>query len=301
MHWQIFVTGQRRMPKTKFPMSLIICKFRKKIFRAKERQVVQMEFRPCIDIHNGSVKQIVGGSLKDQNDEAVENYVSGQDAAFYARLYREYQIRNGHIILLNPVTSAHYRETKEQALAALRAYPGGLQAGGGITPENAGEFLDAGASHVIVTSYVFKDGQIHYDNLKKLVKKTGRQHLVLDLSVRRKDDRYLIVTDRWQKYTQVELTERVLDELSEYCDEFLVHAVDVEGKADGIETRLAALLGNWGRIPVTYAGGVHNFEDLRILKRLGRDRVHVTVGSALDLFGGTMKFEEVLRECRRET
>ena len=240
-----------------------------------------MEFRPCIDIHNGSVKQIVGGSLRDSNDEAAENFVSKQDAAFYARLYREYQIRNGHIILLNPVTSAHYEETKRQALAALRAYPGGLQAGGGVT------------------SYVFRDGQIHYDNLKNLVKKTGRQHLVLDLSVRRKDDRYLIVTDRWQKYTQVELTEQILDELSGYCDEFLVHAVDVEGKADGIEPQVAELLGNWGRMPVTYAGGVHSFEDLRDLKRLGRDRVHVTVGSALDLFGGGMKFEEVLQECRK--
>lgn len=177
-----------------------------------------MEFRPCIDIHNGSVKQIVGGSLKDLHDEAVENYVSEQDAVFYARLYKEYKIRNGHIIMLNPATSSHYAETKAQALAALRAYPGGLQAGGGITPDNAGEFLNAGASHVIVTSYVFKDGQIQYDHLQKLVKKTGRQHLVLDLSVRKKEDGYFIVTDRWQKYTQVELTERVLDELSEYCD-----------------------------------------------------------------------------------
>lgn len=256
-----------------------------------------MEFRPCIDIHNGSVKQIVGGSLRDLDDAAVENYVSGQDAAFYARLYREYRIRNGHIIMLNPAASAHYEETKRQALAALRAYPGGLQAGGGITPENAGEFLDAGASHVIVTSYVFRDGRIHYDRLREMVKKTGKQRLVLDLSVRRKEGRYLIVTDRWQKDTQVELTERTLEELSGYCDEFLIHAVDVEGKAEGIETRLAKLLGDWGGIPVTYAGGVHSFEDLRLLKRLGKDRVHVTVGSALDLFGGAMKFEEVLREC----
>lgn len=265
-----------------------------------ERQEQDMEFRPCIDIHNGSVKQIVGGSLQDGKDEAVENYVAKQDAAFFARLYREYGIRNGHIILLNPVTSVHYKETKEQALAALRAYPGGMQAGGGITPDNAGEFLDAGASHVIVTSYVFKDGRIQYDKLKNLVRKAGKKHLVLDLSVRRSQDRYLIVTDRWQKYTHVELTEQTLEELSEYCDEFLVHAVDVEGKAGGIERQVAKLLGDWGKIPVTYAGGVHNFEDLRSLKRLGRNRVHVTVGSALDLFGGTMAFEEVLRMCREE-
>ena len=258
-----------------------------------------MEFRPCIDIHNGSVKQIVGGSLRDLGDTAQENYVSGQDAAYYARLYREYGIKNGHIILLNPVTSPYYEETKKQALGALTAYPEGLQVGGGITPENAGEFLDAGASHVIVTSYVFKDGQIQYDRLKKLVKKVGSSRLVLDLSARKKEDRYLIVTDRWQKYTDVELTEQTLDELSAYCDEFLIHAVDVEGKADGIEEELAKLLGDWGKIPVTYAGGVHSFEDMHLLKELGRDRVHVTVGSALDLFGGSMKFEEVLRECRR--
>lgn len=260
-----------------------------------------MEFRPCIDIHNGSVKQIVGGSLKDKNDEAVENYVSKQDAAFYARLYREYQIRNGHIIILNSVESAYYEETKRQALDALLTYPGGLQVGGGMTSENAWEFLNAGASHVIVTSYVFRDGQIHYDHLHNLIKRIGRRHLVLDLSVRKREGRYFIVTDRWQKYTKVELTAQVLDELAQYCDEFLVHAVDVEGKANGIEKDLAALLGNWGKIPVTYAGGVHSFEDLRTLKQLGRDRVHVTVGSALDLFGGTMRFEEVLRECSMDS
>ena len=257
-----------------------------------------MEFRPCIDIHNGSVKQIVGGSLRDFGDKAQENFVSKQDAAFFARLYREYEIANGHIILLNPVTSPYYEKTKKQALSALSAYPGGLQVGGGITPGNAGEYLDAGASHVIVTSYVFKDGRIQYDRLDELVSKVGSGNLVLDLSVRKKDGRYLIVTDRWQNYTETELSKRTLDELARYCDEFLIHAVDVEGKADGIEEELALLLGDWGKMPVTYAGGVHSYEDLRLLKRLGKDRVHVTVGSALDLFGGSLKLEEVLRECR---
>ena len=257
-----------------------------------------MEFRPCIDIHNGSVKQIVGGSLRDFGDKAQENFVSKQDAAFYARLYREYEIANGHIILLNPVTSPYYEKTKKQALSALSAYPGGLQVGGGITPDNAGEYLDAGASHVIVTSYVFKDGRVQYDRLDELVSKVGSGNLVLDLSVRKKDGRYLIVTDRWQNYTETELSKRTLDELARYCDEFLIHAVDVEGKADGIEEELALLLGDWGKMPVTYAGGVHSYEDLRLLKRLGKDRVHVTVGSALDLFGGSLKLEEVLRECR---
>lgn len=254
-----------------------------------------MEFRPCIDIHNGSVKQIVGGSLKDQDNQARENFVAVQDAAFYARLYQEYQLKNGHIILLNPAFSTYYNATKKQALAALRAYPGGLQAGGGITPENACEFLDAGASHVIVTSYVFQGGQIQYGRLQELVQKVGAGHLVLDLSVRARDGRYYIVTDRWQNYTKVELTEQTMEDLSVFCDEFLVHAVDVEGQASGIEDPVVELLGNWGKIPITYAGGVHNFEDLEKLKRLGKNKVHVTIGSALDFFGGNMQFEEVLR------
>lgn len=259
-----------------------------------------MEFRPCIDIHNGSVKQIVGGSLRDYGDKAQENYVSAQDAAFYARMYQEYGIKGGHIILLNPASSPYYEKTKEQALAALKAYPGGMQAGGGITPENAGEYLNAGASHVIVTSYVFHDGRLEYERLENLVHEVGKKNLVLDLSARKKDGRYFIVTDRWQKYTRTELNKNTLDELSSYCDEFLVHAVDVEGKVDGIEEELASLLGGWGKIPVTYAGGVHSFDDLRLLKKLGKDKVHVTVGSALDLFGGSMEFEKVLHLCRAE-
>ncbi len=260
----------------------------------------KMEFRPCIDIHNGSVKQIVGSSLQDAGDHAQENYVAKQDAAFFAKLYQKYQIRNGHIILLNPVNSPYYEATREQALLALCAYPGGMQVGGGITPENAGQFLDAGASHVIVTSYVFKDGQIQYDHLRKLVEAVGKDKLVLDLSARMRENAYYIVTDRWQKFTDVCLDEATLEELSAYCDEFLVHAVDVEGKASGIEEPLAELLGSWGKIPVTYAGGVHNFEDLSILRKLGRGRVHVTIGSALDLFGGNMKLEEVLKAVAQE-
>lgn len=253
-----------------------------------------MKFRPCIDIHNGTVKQIVGGSLVDAQDAAKENFVATQDAAFFAALYRERSIKGGHVILLNPLSSPYYGETKRQALAALRAYPGGLQAGGGITPENAAEFLDAGASHVIVTSYVFQDGMIVKEKLCKLVKAVGKERLVLDLSVRLREGHYYIVTDRWQKYTSAELTERTLDALAASCDEFLIHAVDVEGKAGGIEEPVASLLGSWGKQPVTYAGGVHCFADLDRLRELGQGRVDVTIGSALDLFGGTMPFEEVL-------
>lgn len=253
-----------------------------------------MEFRPCIDIHNGKVKQIVGGSLLDEGNQAEENFVSDQDAAFFANLYKSHGLKGGHIILLNPASSEYYEATKAQAVQALAAYPGGFQIGGGIHADNAKEFLEAGASHVIVTSYVFKDGKIHYENLKKLKKAVGREHIVLDLSCRKRKEDYYIVTDRWQKFTKERVTEELLEELSEYAAEFLIHAVDVEGKAAGIEKPLAAMLGEWGKIPVTYAGGVGSFEDLADLKRLGKDRLNVTIGSALDLFGGTMEYRRVL-------
>ena len=256
-----------------------------------------MEFRPCIDIHNGRVKQIVGGSLKDKDNQAEENFVSQMDGAFYANMYKKAGIRGGHIILLNPVTSEYYEATRAQALLALHSYPGGLQIGGGITADNAAQFIEAGASHVIVTSYVFNNGRIDYNNLEKLVDAVGKSHLVLDLSCRKKDDSYYIVTDRWQKFTDEVITEELLDELSRYCDEFLIHAVDVEGKASGIEKELVSLLGDWGKIPLTYAGGVHSFEDLRLIKKLGHNRVNVTIGSALDLFGVSMKFEDVIAFC----
>lgn len=255
-----------------------------------------MRFRPCIDIHNGKVKQIVGGSLLDQGDYALDNFVSEKDGGYYAGLYRDAGLSGGHIILLNPAGSQYYEEDVRQACLALSAFPGGLQIGGGMTADNAEFFLEKGASHIIVTSYVFKDGQINYENLEKIAVVTGKDRLVLDLSCRKKDGAYYIVTDRWQKFTDVKLEEKVLSELSGYCDEFLVHAVDVEGKARGIEKEIAAMLGNWGKIPVTYAGGVGSLEDLRSLKELGKNRVDVTIGSALDLFGGTMCFEEVLKE-----
>lgn len=265
----------------------------------KERK---MEFRPCIDIHNGRVKQIVGSSLKDRNDMAEENFVSEKDAAYYAKLYRSRGLSGGHVILLNSGESDYYEASKRQALRALEAYPSGLQVGGGITAENAASFIEAGAAAVIVTSYVFRDGQICYENLDKLVSAVGKEHLVLDLSCRYREDAgeepgYYIVTDRWQKFTRERVTEELLEKLSAYCAEFLVHAVDVEGKANGIEEELVQLLGDWSRIPITYAGGIHSFEDLDKIAKQGHNRIHVTIGSALDLFGGAMPFEEVIRVC----
>ena len=254
-----------------------------------------MEFRPCIDIHNGQVKQIVGGSLTDQNDQVKENFVATKDADYYAKLYQQKGIKGGHIILLNPVTSEYYEATKKQALKALGAYPGGMQIGGGINDANAREYLEAGASHVIVTSFVFRDGRIHMENLKKLYDVVGKEHLVLDLSCRYRDGAYYIVTDRWQKYTDEKIDEKTLDMLMNYCDEFLIHAVDVEGKAQGIEGRLVEQLGKCNKLPITYAGGVHSYEDIDELKRLGNGKIHVTIGSALDIFGGKLDFDKVMK------
>lgn len=263
-----------------------------------------MEFRPCIDIHNGKVKQIVGGSLKDAGDEAKENFVADQDAAFFAKFYQKYGLKGGHIILLNGADSPYYEATRKQALLALSAYPLGLQVGGGITPENAKDYLDAGASHVIVTSYVFRDGVIRYDLLEALSRMVGKEHLVLDLSCKKAEDGFFVVTDRWQKLTKEKVTSELMDRLSGYCDEFLIHAVDVEGKSNGIEEELAQLLGEWcrkGQMPVTYAGGVRGMEDLKLLKELGGGRLNVTIGSALELFGGSIKWEDVLEFCKYPT
>ena len=258
-----------------------------------------MKFRPCIDIHNGKVKQIIGGSLKDLGDQAEENFISEKDAAFYAHCYQKDGLTGGHVILLNPKTSPYYEETKRQALLALSQARGTLQVGGGITEENAEEFLNAGASHVIVTSYVFRDGKISYENLEKLVKTVGKERLVLDLSCRKKDGVYYIVTDRWQKFTDVKLTGEVLKELSGSCDEFLIHAADVEGKSQGIEQEVVRLLGDFTDCPVTYAGGVGSYEDVKQLRTLGRGHVDVTVGSALDLFGGPLSYKKILELCEK--
>lgn len=256
-----------------------------------------MKFRPCIDIHNGKVKQIVGGSLKDKNNQAKENFVSEVDSTYYANLYKVNNIKGGHIILLNSKDSEYFEATKGEALKALMAYKGGLQIGGGVNCDNALEYIKAGASHVIVTSYVFKNGKINYDNLNKIFNAVGKEHLVLDLSCRKKDDKYYIVTDRWQKFTDVCIDENIFYELSKYCDEFLVHAVDVEGKASGIEEEVAKILGRLENIKVTYAGGISSFTDLDILKELGNGKVDFTIGSALDIFGGKMQFDSVVKYC----
>ncbi len=252
-----------------------------------------MKFRPCIDIHNGKVKQIVGGSLNDKGDQAVTNFASELDAAYYARMYQKDGLKGGHIILLNSKDSPYYEEDIEQALSALQAYPGGMQIGGGITAENAEDYLKAGASHVIVTSYVFQNGLFQKENLKKLKASVGRERIVLDLSCRKHDGEYYIVTNRWQTFTKVKLDKDTLDQLAGECDEFLIHGVDVEGKASGVEEGLVRLLAEWNGTRMTYAGGIGSQEDMEKFRRVSEGRLDFTIGSALDLFGGTVPYRWV--------
>lgn len=258
-----------------------------------------MRFRPCIDIHNGKVKQIVGGSLNDQDNQAEINHVSEYEADFYAKMYQKDGLRGGHVILLNASGSEYYEASRKQGLKALSAYKGGLQIGGGITSDNAEEYLRAGASHVIVTSYVFQEEKIQWEHLEQLRRKIGKDQVVLDLSCRRQGDTYYVVTDRWQRFTEVELSHEVLTALSEYCDEFLVHGVDMEGTRSGIEEPLVRLLASWKGIPITYAGGIGSMKDLRYFEEISKGRLDFTIGSALDLFGGDISYKELCK-CKQE-
>lgn len=267
-----------------------------------------MKFRPCIDIHNGKVKQIVGSSLSDAGDFAEENYVAERSAAFFAEMFRKDNLTGGHVILLNGKASPYYDETSAEARSALSAYPGGLQIGGGITSENAAGWIADGASHVIVTSFVFREGRIDYEHLEELEKAVGREHIVLDLSCRQKegegeDAPYYIMTDRWQHYTETPLDESLMESLAAHCDEFLVHGIAVEGKGSGIDTGLIRLLSGFARkkaaaggiFPVTYAGGIRSLEDIALIRDTGSGLVDYTVGSALDLYGGTLPYGELVR------
>ena len=256
-----------------------------------------MRFRPCIDIHNGKVKQIVGSTLKDEGDYAKENFVSEKDASYFANLYKKHGLDGGHVIMLNRTGSEYYEATKTQAVSALKAYPNGLMAGGGINAENAKEFIEAGASHVIVTSFVFRDGRIDQDNLDRLVSSVGADRIVLDLSCKRVDGTYRVVTDRWQKISDVTVDPKLFEMLGRSCDEFLVHAVDTEGKSAGIDESLIGILAQ-SDMPVCYAGGISSTGDIMKLKGAGSGRVDFTVGSALDIFGGDLRLEDVI-ECTR--
>lgn len=237
-------------------------------------------FRPCIDLHHGQVKQIVGSSLTDDGAAPRTNFVAEQPAEWYAELYKRDALTGGHVIKLGPGND-------EAALAALAAYRGGLQIGGGITVDNAQQWLNAGASHVIVTSALFDaDGKLQHRVLHELEERIGTRHLVLDLSCRRTGKGWTVAMNRWQTLTELEITTENLNALASHCAEFLIHAADVEGKCNGIDRELVELLGSWRGCPMTYAGGISTMADFEQIDELSHGSMDATVGSALDIFGG---------------
>ena len=250
-------------------------------------------FRPCIDLHEGQVKQIVGGTLSGDGDEPQTNFVSEHPSTWYAELYRKDDLRGGHVIQLGLGNETAARE-------ALAAFPGGLQLGGGVTLDNAPEWLDASASHVIVTSWVFREGHLDSKRLDALVQSIGRERLVLDLSCRQRGGEYWVVTDRWQNFTELTVNEETLRTLSGSCAEFLVHAVDVEGRQTGLDLTLVEKLMTDSPIPCTYAGGVNSIADLETVHTASKGRVHLTIGSALDIFGGTVKYDDCVAFNRQQ-
>ena len=236
-------------------------------------------FRPCIDLHEGKVKQIVGGTLGEPGALRT-NFVSDRSAAWYAELYKGDGLKGGHVVMLGP-------SNETEARSALKAYPGGLQIGGGINAENASDWLESGASHVIITSWLFREGRLDRERLNELAERIGKERLVLDLSCRRRGEDYFVVTDRWQKFTDLVINPDTLQQLSASCAEFLIHAVDVEGLCRGIDEELVSKLGQWSPIPTTYAGGAKSLADLEKVDELGRGKIDLTIGSALDIFGGS--------------
>jgi phosphoribosylformimino-5-aminoimidazole carboxamide ribotide isomerase len=245
------------------------------------------KFRPCIDLHEGMVKQIVGGTLNE--DGAVENFVSERSPAWYAEKFAADELHGGHVIQLGP-------GNEEAAREALSAWPGGLQIGGGINSENAESWLEAGATAVIVTSWFFDGkGNFQEDRAKELANLVGAEQVVIDLSCRAVDRGWKVAMNRWQTLTEMEISLETLERLSGYCGEFLIHAADVEGKCGGVDAGLVRLLGQWDGCPVTYAGGVRGLGDLALIEEASGGRLDATVGSALDLFGGTgVTYDELL-------
>ena len=249
------------------------------------------QFRPCIDLHEGRVKQIVGGTLSDAGKGLETNFVSAHTPDYYAAMYRRDGLTGGHVIKLGPGNEA-------AALCALHAWPGGLQLGGGVTPDNAPGYLEEGAAAVIVTSCVFSGGRLDEKNLDLLVRRCGKEHLVLDLSCRRREGKYFVVTDRWQKFTEFEVGSAAFAQLGDSCAEFLIHAVDAEGRRGGVDRDLLAILSSGSPVDCVYAGGIRNFDDIGLIEKAGQGRVHYTIGSALDIFGGTLSYAQVCARAR---
>ncbi|KAJ3055878.1 Enzyme that catalyzes the fourth step in the histidine pathway [Rhizophlyctis rosea] len=247
------------------------------------------KFRPCIDLHDGQVKQIVGASLSDSAPSTLKtNFVASQPPAYYSHLYRDNNLTGAHVIKLGANNDAAARE-------ALAAWPNGLQVGGGITADNAQEWLDAGAEKVILTSWLFPNAKFDKERLLSLVERVGKGKIVIDVSCKRHGDKWIVAMNKWQTPTDMEVNEESISMLSEYCSEFLVHAADVEGLCQGIDEELVTNLGKWCHIPCTYAGGGKDISDLALAEKLSGGKVDLTYGSALDIFGGSgVKFADAV-------
>lgn len=250
-----------------------------------------MQFRPCIDLHEGIVKQIVGSTLNQEHTSVVENFIATEDSSFYATLFKNDQLKGGHVIMLG-------EGNEEAALKALATYPNGLQVGGGITTKNAKKYIDGGASHVIVTSFIFHNGKLDLKRLEELVQTVGKEHIVIDLSCRKKENKWYVMTDRWAKWSSFEVNAQTIQLIENYCDELLIHAVDVEGKKGGMELELIEDLAEWTSVPTTYAGGVRSMEDLLLFEKVSKGKLHITIGSALSIFGGELSYEKVVQYCK---
>ncbi|MCJ1476819.1 Enzyme that catalyzes the fourth step in the histidine pathway [Lambiella insularis] len=252
-------------------------------------------FRACIDLHAGAVKQIVGGSLTSSDADLRTNHVSGLPARHFARLYRQHALHGAHVIMLGPGND-------DAARAALQEWPGSLQVGGGINDGNAASWVEWGAAKVIITSYLFPDARFSLSRLQSVLQSLGndKQKLIIDLSCRRVGARWVVAMDKWQRLTDMDVNQETIANLSPYCSEFLVHAADNEGLQRGIDETLVQRLGEWCSIPVTYAGGGKTLQDLDRVKVLSGGKVDLTIGSALDVFGGTVKFAECVAWNRRE-
>ncbi|KAG0146857.1 hypothetical protein CROQUDRAFT_656846 [Cronartium quercuum f. sp. fusiforme G11] len=246
-------------------------------------------FRPCIDLHNGQVKQIVGGSLDlNDPDKLQTNFSSNQPVEYYTGLYQGHNLTGTHLIKLGP-------SNDETALRALNSWRGQIQLGGGVDLSNAEKWLDAGADKIIVTSFLFPGCKFSEERLRQIVELVGKEKLVIDLSCKKRDSSWFVASNQWRDLTDTEVNEETLRDLSNSCAEFLIHAADHEGLCKGIDTDLVKCLGKWSRVPVTYAGGANSVTDLDLVKRLSDSKVDLTFGSALDIFGGTkVKFEDLV-------
>lgn len=175
-------------------------------------------FRPCIDLHNGSVKQIVGGTLTERSDELQTNFISQHPATYFAQLYKDKDLTGGHVIMLGPGNESAAKE-------ALLTWPKGLQVGGGIKADNAKHWIECGADKVfptlcfyfnsnahlfkvIITSFLFPNGTFSMQNLESISDALGcdaREQLVIDLSCRKRNNSWFVAMNKWQTLTNFEI------------------------------------------------------------------------------------------------